>query len=213
MPWPWKFRNRQATTAPPSPPGRPLRTLVMLGGFLGLLLLAQSPILGASTQVETIDPYKVEAAFLRNFAHYVTWPSEAFGDAATPWRICVLGSDPFSEILETTLQGRTEQGRSFQVFRADSLNDLPPCQILYVALADSDRRRAVLAQLRDKPVLTVGEAASFLREGGIIRLQQRKTVEMSVNLDQARAAALKIQTRMLEVTAEVVENGVTRKTR
>ena len=43
--------------------------------------------------------------------------------------------------------------------------------------------------------------------------QVENYVEMSVNLDQARSVSLKIQTKMLEVTHEVLENGVVRKQR
>ena len=63
-------------------------------------------------------------------------------------------------------------------------------------------------RVENRPVLTVADAPGFLREGGIIRFQVGDYVEMSVNLDQARSASLKIQTKMLEVTREVVENGV-----
>ena len=36
---------------------------------------------------------------------------------------------------------------------------------------------------------------------------------MSVNLDQARASSLRIQTKMLEVAVEIVENGTTKRRR
>jgi hypothetical protein len=38
-------------------------------------------------------------------------------------------------------------------------------------------------------------------------------VRLSINLDQARVAELTIQTRMLEVSSEVLDNGVVRKMR
>ena len=46
-----------------------------------------------------------------------------------------------------------------------------------------------------------------MQEGGIIRFQVGDRVEMSINLDQARAVSLLIQTKMLEVSIEVLENG------
>ena len=145
---------------------------------------------------------------MRNFARYVTWPANAFADDRSPWNICILGSDPFGEVLEKTFTGRTEQGRTFEIFRADSLAELPPCQIVFVAYQDAARRRAALTGLKNRPVLTVANASGFLREGGIIRFQVKDHVELSINLDQARSVSLQIQTKMLEVTHEVVENGV-----
>jgi len=155
----------------------------------------------------------VEAAFLRNFAHYVSWPAQAFADDNTPWRVCVFGGDPFGEALEDTLKGRTEQGRGFVVRRTDIPAELRPCHVVFIAAAGGAGRRAVLADLANRPVLTVGDAPGFLQEGGIIRFQVTDHVEFGVNLDRAGAASLKIPTKMLEVAQEVVENGAVRRRR
>jgi hypothetical protein len=190
-----------------------MRRVVWLAGFMLVLCLQQQPNPVAGQELVTVNPYKVEAAFLRNFAHYVIWPPHAFSENDTPWHIGILGPDPFREFLESTFEGRTEQGRTFEIFRADRLDELPPCQILFIAFRDAAKRRAVLDKLKDKPVLTVGEALDFLSEGGIIRFQVGDRVSMSVNLDQARYASLSIQTKMLEVSEQVLENGVIRKMR
>jgi YfiR/HmsC-like len=176
-------------------------------GLFGLLLLFCLPCPAAGQEFAKVSPRKVEAAFLRNFTHYVTWPSHAFANDHSPWHVCILGSDPFGETLEQTFEGRTEQGRSFEIFRAETPAELPRCQIVFVAYKISTNRRAALTELQNRPVLTVGDAAGFLQEGGIIRFDVTDHVEISVNLDQARSASLTIQTKMLEVSHEVVRNG------
>jgi hypothetical protein len=196
-----------------APASGPVRLVLLSAWLILVLYLLPGPDLAVGEGFVTENPYKVEAAFLRNFAHYVTWPADAFANARSPWRIGILGRDPFGDILEKTFKGRTEQGRTFEIFRAETLDKLPPCQIIFVAYKDAARRRAALAELKHRPVLTVGDAPGFLREGGIIRFQVGDYMEMSVNLDQARSASLKIQTKMLEVTREVVENGVVRRRR
>ena len=182
-------------------------------GLFGLLLLFCLPGLAAGQEFAKANPRQVEAAFLRNFIKYVTWPAHAFADDRSPWHICILGSDPFGQDLEETFEGRTEQGRAVEIFRADTLAELPPCQIVFVAYKISANRRAALAELQKRPVLTVGEAADFLQEGGIIRFDVSDHVEISVNLDRARSAFLTIQTKMLEISHEVVTNGVLRRRR
>jgi len=182
-------------------------------GLVGLLFLFCLPCFATGEEFAKANPSEVEAAFLRNFARYVTWPAHVFAEDSSPWNICILGRDPFGEVLEKTFKGRTEQGRTFEIFRADTLTELPSCHIVFVAYQDAAKRRAALTGLKDRPVLTVGDAPGFLQEGGIIRFQVSDYVEMSVNLDQARSASLKIQIKMLEVTHEVVENGVVRRRR
>lgn len=171
------------------------------------------PQIVAGQELVVANPNKVKAAFLRNFTHYVTWPVDVFTGEHSPWKICVLGNDPFGDILENTLKGRTEQGRSFEIHRADTVNELPRCQIVYVAYQDAAKRHAALTELKKSSILTVSDAPDFLREGGIIQFQVGDRVEMSINLDQSRSAFLTIPTKMLEVSREVVENGAVKKWR
>ena len=181
--------------------------------FIALLFILCAPGIVASQDPVTSNPTKVKAAFLRNFTRYVTWPADVFSADRPSWKICVLGNDPFGDILDTTLAGRTEQGRSFEIHRADTLNDLPRCQVVYIAYQDAAKRRAALAELRKSPILTVSEASDFLRDGGIIQFQVGERVEMNINLDQSRSASLTISAKMLEVAHEVVENSAVKKWR
>lgn len=177
-------------------------------GQLALLLISIALRPAGAEELAVGDPYKIKAAFLRNFAHYIDWPKETFADATMPWSIGILGPDPFGTTLERTLAGRTEQGRPFVIHRADLPDELPPCQIVYITYADSTLRRAALRRFAKHPVLTVGDAHDFLAEGGILLLEQNGRIRMSVNLDGARAASLEIQTKLLEVAARVLKNGV-----
>ncbi|WP_082879526.1 YfiR family protein [Methylomonas methanica] len=171
------------------------------------------PGLTLSQGVTVDNPYKVKAAFLRNFAHYVVWPEYALPAGNAPWCIGILGPDPFGDILETTLRGRTEQGRTFVIVRAATLEELPPCQIVFMTYPDTAKRRAALAVLKQKPILTVSDEPEFLPDGGVIGFEVTDRVRMSINLDQARAVSLAIQTKMLEVSSEILENGEMRRMR
>lgn len=179
----------------------------------GLLAWLMRPAGGLAQERAGETPARVQAAFMRNFARYVGFPARAFAGERSPWFICILGDDHFDSALEATFHGRTEQGRSFEVVRASRLNQLPACQIVFVDLPHATQRRAVLSELKKLPVLTVGHAPQFLEEGGIIRLLAGERIEMSINLDQARAASLTIPSKMLEVSREVVENGTLRRWR
>lgn len=184
-----------------------------VSGLVGLVCWLLLCGVGAASQSKLETPDRVKAAFIRNFAHYVKWPKTAFESAESPWHIGVVGNTSLGGVLESALRGRIEQGRRFQIHTADSLKQLPPCHIMVIAIEDSRKRRAALAELKDKPVLTVGDAADTLKEGGIIRFELSDRIQMSVNLDQARAASLSIPTEMLEVSTEVLEHGVVRRMR
>jgi hypothetical protein len=180
---------------------------------MGMVLLGVWPAAALTNGVAIEQAARVQAAFLRNFARYVAWPARAFAGEQSPWTVCVLGTDPFGAALEGTFGGRSEQGRSFEVVRASEPDQLPACHIVFLGESSATKRRAVLAQLKGRPVLTVANAPDFLSEGGVIRLTVSERVEMGINLDQARAASLTIPAKMLEVARDVVDNGVQRRLR
>lgn len=183
----------------------------MVAGVVLGLAAAAAPARGEETAGATLA--SLESAFLRNFARYVGWPRTAFANERAPWRVCVLGTDRLDDALEKTLKSRLEQGRPFAVIREPTPDQLPGCQIVYIGYRNPATRHAVLAELKHHPVLTVGDATEFLDEGGIIRLRPGERLEMSINLDQARAASLTIPSKMLEVSRDVVENGAVRRWR
>jgi hypothetical protein len=175
-----------------------------------LISLFCLPSSGYTEKVKNPDFRAVEAAYLRNFAHYVNWPENTFSNDLAPWHICVLGDDPFGELLENTLQGRSVKDRPFSIFRTHKISELDHCQIVYVAYMISMSRRAAIAELKKLPILTVSDAPEFLQEGGIIRFDISDYVKININLDQARSSSLNIQTKMLEVSSEVVDHGTIR---
>jgi hypothetical protein len=159
------------------------------------------------------DAVAIEAAMLRNFARYVTWPATSFRGERDSWHVCVLGQDPFGDTLDKTLVGRSEQERTFEITRLDTVDQATPCHILFVAYANGAKRRLALLALNKRPILTVSDAPGFLSEGGIVQFEVLDRVEMRINLDQSRAAALKISAKLLEVSREVLDNGVLRRRR
>ncbi|WP_083385770.1 YfiR family protein [Methylomonas sp. LWB] len=182
-------------------------------GIAALLLGMLVPAVNADPTPGQSSAIRVKAAFLRNFARYVTWPEPVSPSVDRPWCIAVLGPDPFGEVLETSVKDRSEQGHAFQIVRAESPADLPICHIVFVAYTDITLRHAALAELKRKPVLTVGDAEDFIADGGVIRFKVDERVGMTINLDQARAVSLTIQTKLLEVSNEILINGIFRRVR
>jgi hypothetical protein len=186
-----------------------LRPGSALGGLVcALLLLARA---AGGADLHTSNPHEVMAGYLRALPAYVHWPTNTLATPEQPWRIGILGADPFGDVLETTLRDRQAAGRGFDIARALKLKDLPPCEILFIAIKDEDELKKIFDELGSRPVLTVGEHDDFLTLGGIVQLQTRDTVKIFINLDRARAAQLEIPKRMLDVASGVIENGVRRK--
>jgi hypothetical protein len=154
-----------------------------------------------------VDEYALKAAFLYNFTRFVEWPAEAFESADSPFRICVLGTDPFGTRLEA-LRSRRVGTRAIVIERPHDAAALTQCQIAYVA-ADSPpalRRGALAAGTMH--TLTVASERGFAREGGMVALVTgRGRVQLHVNLEVIQRSPLKFSAKLLEV-AEVRHDRV-----
>jgi hypothetical protein len=171
---------------------------------LGALLQLAGAGLAAQT-AQTLE-YRVKAVFLFNFAQFVDWPAAAFPDSQAPVVIGVLGDDPFGALLEETVRGETLAGRPFEVRRYHRADEIKTCHILFISQSEADRLEEILAGLKRRPILTVGDGEGFSLQGGMVRfVTDKNRVRLRINLDAAQAADLTISSKLLR-SAEIVSS-------
>lgn len=162
---------------------------------LAALLAAAAPALAANSAAE------IKAAFIYNFAKFVEWPRTAFGEEHAPLYLCIWG-----QALEGKLQllnGREAQGHPIRVRPLETLEGVGSCHILVVGENGLPRGQLLQAVGRS-PVLTIGEAADFVEDCGMIGLfVAANRVQFAVNLGAAQSAGLKMSARMLQLAQRV----------
>ncbi len=171
-------------------------------GFLLLTVLLAAFQAAAAT--ETAAEYDVKAAFLYNFTKFVEWPSWAFHDDRSTVRLCVLGEDPFGGSLQELAEGEVA-GRRVTVLRARALGAPTGCQILFVSRSERERLPLILREVRDAPVLTVGDMQGFLEQGGIVNfIVEGSKVRFEISQEAAERAGIRISSRLLRLATRVV---------
>jgi hypothetical protein len=151
--------------------------------------------------------YHVKAAFLFHFVQLVEWPVGAPGNDVNPVTVCTIGEDPFQGDLEATLAGQSVGTRPFRVRHLKPLEDFQGCQVLFVSRRDAVRLGRLLVELKDGPILTVGESDGFAQQGGMIGfLLVDNKVRFEINLEAAERANLKISSRLLLLAKSVIGN-------
>lgn len=144
--------------------------------------------------------YQLKAAFLFNFAQFVEWPPETFATPDAPFCIGVLGDDPFGSALDAMVQGETISGHKITVLRASQLDVLKNCQIVFVSKSEKNRIPEILAALKSKPVLTVGDMENFGQRGGNINFyQEDNKVRFAINPAAAKEDGLRISSQLLRL--------------
>ena len=161
-----------------------------------LLLATLAP--AAPGPAEQLPEYSVKAAFLYHFVEFVEWPADAPLPATIT--IGVLGKDPFGDLLDRAILHKVVMGRALAVRRFETVEDLQPCQILFVSSSEMSRLPQAFALLGVAPVLTVGEADRFARRGGMIGFVfEDDRVRLEINLGAAEAAGLRVSSKLLSV--------------
>jgi YfiR/HmsC-like len=172
--------------------------LVLTMGLFAAGLMAQT----------TAKEYRIKAAFLFNFAHYVEWPPDTFKDANSPLTYCTIGDDPFEGVLDQSLSAKTVGTRPLRVQHLRAPENLQGCQILFIGANEKKRITAILETLKQAPVLVVGESSHFVLEGGTVGfLSEENTVRFEVNLDAAQRAHLNISATLLSVAKTVIDKA------
>lgn len=197
--------TRQTCNSPArSPARRVFRGLAGFAGLLALFALAASPALPGNVRV---PEYEAKAAFLYNFFRFVDWPEGVFDDETDPFRIGVLGVDPFGRYLDNAVRDRTIDGRAIEVVRYSRLGDIEGVHLLFVSESERDELPAIMERLASRPILTVGDVDGFAAHGGMVEFFFRsQRVAFRINHTAAQRAGLSMSARLLSLAVLVEES-------
>lgn len=152
------------------------------------------------TESPRADEYRVKAAFLFNFAKFVEWPAQAFSGQSAPLTLCVLGVDPFGNLLDDTLKGRAVAGRAIAIRRIPELES--GCHVLFIASSERKRLAVLTDQLRNSSVLTVSEETGFTTLGGMIELfTAGESVQFNIAPTAVERSGLHASARLIALAA------------
>jgi hypothetical protein len=151
---------------------------------------------------ESPSEYEIKAAFLFNFAKFVEWPPQAFSGSNAPIVVGVFGKNVFGDSLKKTVRDRTVNHHPFEFKEVTSANQATNCHILYISPSIQGELPAVIRNLHNASVLTVGETEEFIKAGGMINfiIEDRK-VRFQINDEAATKAGLKISSKLLSLAA------------
>jgi hypothetical protein len=146
--------------------------------------------------------YEVKAHLLYNLSTTTafTWPDSAFEKKESPFVLGILGSDPFGEEIDLACKGRSAQDRPIVIRRFKTLDSLETCHLLFISRSEKTNVARILAKVRGKPTLTVGEVDGFPAAGGAINFYvEESRVRFEINPKAAKRSGLTIRAKLLEL--------------
>ncbi|WP_280156191.1 YfiR family protein [Piscinibacter sp. XHJ-5] len=159
------------------------------------VVLAAAGAVVSAAPAEPLE-YAVKAAYLVKFPFYVEWPPAAFSSPTAPLNVCVVGDDPFGNLLDEAAAGQQVQGRPLALKRMKTFARDAGCHVVYVG---ADMKADVL---RGSGALIVTDA--FPSGSGVIHFVIKDNrVRFTVDDEAASQAGLAISSKLLSVALAV----------
>jgi hypothetical protein len=143
---------------------------------------------------------QVKAAFIYNFTQFVAWPQDAFDGTDAPFVVAIVGDDPVSQAIEKAMAGKFVNTRRIVFRQFASADRIERCQILFVPASQQEAAPAILAKVKNAPVLTVGDGDAFMAQGGAIHLfVEEGRMRFELAPDVTDAARLKPSAKLMKL--------------
>ena len=178
------------------------RAVLLAAGIATASLPARSTPDSAPTPAPApIDEYHLKAAFLERFLAFVHWPPPpADRDSPGPHVLGVVGKNPFGPRVAPGGRAPSESFRHLRLVECRTAEEAARCHIVFFAGTDESQARAILRDLENQPVLTVGEGPGFARGGGMISMiAADRRIRLEINVDQARRSGLRLDPQLLKL--------------
>ena len=176
-----------------------------------LLLSLSFSAADVSAKSMVISEEQVKAVYLFNLTSFIDWPAEAFDSPDTPLRIAIAGEDgieSFITFIRMVINGETTGARPIVVERFSHKADPTGYHILFISTSNGPDVSRLIKAARGKPILTVGDRDGFCQGGGMINLvRSGNRIGIEANLEAAKAAKLKVSSKLLRIATIVEENG------
>lgn len=174
---------------------------------LAAAVLTAATVLPAAVLAQPTLEYAVKANYLYKFGPFVEWPQRAFPGSGSPFKVCVLGDDPFGPGLDDAIRGQAVAGHPVVVRRVQTIAANLDCHVLYIGQASAQTPAEVLRMLRDQPVLTVTDERQGVA-GGIVHFVLRDgRVRFEIDPGAAQLSGLVLSSKLLGLAATPAGRG------
>lgn len=147
--------------------------------------------------------YKVKAAFLLNFAKFITWPATA--KPAEGFVLCIVGNDPFGSAL-AGIENKEVGGKKVQLrFPGTNGDELGQCRMVFVSKSEQRNVGRIIGLLGTSPVASISDIDGFADAGGMFEFKdQAGRLSFLINNGKAKKQGLSISSSLLNLALEVL---------
>jgi hypothetical protein len=150
---------------------------------------------------QDVTSHALKAAFIYNLARFTAWPAAALPERS-PLTLCVAGDPAVADALERTVKNRHHEGHAFVVSQVTpGVTSLRACHVVFIGSEAASTAARLVAEVKDAPVLTIGDLDNFGQLGGIAQLYfNRGQLHLYVHTENMARTRLAISSRVLALS-------------
>lgn len=176
-----------------------------------LIILFFSIAAVSSAEPKSFTSEQVKTAYIFNFLQFIEWPG---GAAELPSvKVAVVGvvPDNFKENLNKLKEKNIKTRPIEVVYFADSnsaLSSSDSISLIYIMQLSESDEVTILKKFSEKPVLTIGDGETFIKNGGMIMFTDKdQRVLFDINLAQAEKNNFRIPSRLQRIANQIHKEG------
>ena len=173
--------------------------------FMIITILNLNGMLVTYTPVSVMiaKEYQIKSVFLYNFTKgFITWPASVFANDNETFNLCVLGEEQLTDVLNTTMQGKTsKEGRSLVINKLQNIFAISACQILFIDKSQQDSFPQIRQLAIRHSTLTVSDMKDFTEKGGMIEFfTVDNKLKLAINICVLEQAKIKATANLLQLS-------------
>ena len=99
------------------------------------------------------------------------------------------------------MQGERISGRTLVVQQFSEVQEIGHCNVLFISSSEGPRLPVILAALKGRSILTVGDTGDFIAQGGMIQfVTEGNHVRFQINREAAESVRLKLSAKLLRLS-------------
>lgn len=157
-------------------------------------------VFNSRTAIAQDVDYKAYSLFVYNFMKYIEWPEpQSKGDFV----VGVLGDSPIEKELKTLAGSKKLKGRNIVIKKFKTPEEGAGCHLLYVCSSKSSLMKTVKEQLKNKPVLVVGEREGLAKKGAALSFVTLEDDGLKFDINKSE-----IEQHQLKISSALISLGI-----
>ncbi len=153
---------------------------------------------------QTVEKQSVLTVLTVNLARFSSWPKRSFDKYDPLLNLCVIGDNIVQDSF-LKMNNKKINGKKVNIINVSRLRNLSICQLIYISEIERSVLTQILFELKNQPILTVGENLEFVKAGGMVGLEKTKRkMKLNINLPIIKQSEMSISSRILKL-ANIVD--------